>query len=132
MLHDIENSTDVQFLVDTFYKKVVADPEIGFIFTEVMKTDFVHHLPVMVSFWEFILLGKEGFRGNLMDAHLRTHQMVPLTEAHFDRWLTIWHETLDANFVGEKTEEAKWRAKSIADMTRFKLAGQQPYFQQKI
>lgn len=127
-MQDIKTSADVQFLVDTFYKKVVADPEIGFIFTEIAKTDFVHHLPIMVAFWEFILLGKEGYRGEMMGAHLKINQKIPLKEQHFERWLSIWNENLDAHFAGERVAEAKMRARSIADITRFKLAGQQPFF----
>ncbi len=127
-MHDIETSADIQFLVENFYKKTVADPEIGFIFTDIARTDFAHHMPIMVAFWEFLLLGKDGFRGNMMEAHSNLNQKIPLTEAHFERWLTLWNENLDAHFSGEKVEEAKTRARSIADITRFKLAGKQPFF----
>ena len=127
-MQDIETTADIQFLVENFYKKTVADAEIGFIFTEIAQTDFVHHLPIMVAFWDFLLLGKEGFRGNLMEAHQKINQKLPLTEAHFERWLKIWGENLDEHFAGEKTKEAKWRARSIADMTKYKLAGQQGFF----
>ncbi len=130
-MQDIQNSADIRLLIQEFYKKAVADPLLGHIFTDVAKTDFASHLPVMFSFWEFLLLGQEGFRGNLMDAHQRVHDVFPLTGAHFERWLALWDANTDQHFAGPKAEEAKQRARSIADVTRFKLASQQPYFQSK-
>jgi hemoglobin len=129
MKHDIETTADIQFLVENFYKKATADAEIGFLFTQIAKTNFEHHLPIMVAFWDFLLLGKDGFRGNMMGAHVDLHRKFALTEAHFNRWLFIWETNLDEHFSGEKAEDAKTRARSIALTTRFKLEGQQTFFQ---
>ena len=120
-MHDIETPEDIEKLVAAFYKTAVADPEIGFLFTEIAKTDFDHHMPIMVAFWNFLLLGNDGFRGNPMPVHQALHQKYPLTEAHFERWLAIWNANLDALFEGKKAEEAKLRARSIGDMTKAKL-----------
>jgi hemoglobin len=129
MKQDIETTEDIQLLVESFYKKATTNEEIGFLFNDVAKTDFVHHLPIMVAFWDFLLLGKEGFRGNMMGAHVDLHKKFALTESHFNRWLAIWEANLDEHFSGEKAEEAKTRARSIALTTRFKLEGQQTFFQ---
>lgn len=128
MKNDISERADIDFLVRAFYEKARADSEIGYVFSEVAKTDFGHHLPIMVSFWAFLLLGEDGFRGNMMAAHLKINEKEPLTDAHFERWLKIWSENIDQHFAGPKAEEAKTRARSIGDITRFKLKGQQTFF----
>ena len=120
-MNDIQSADDVTRLVKSFYETVVVDPEIGFLFTEIAKTNFEHHLPVMVAFWEFLLLGIDGFRGNPMGVHQKLHDQFPLTEAHFERWLAIWSANIDGLFSGPKADEAKTRARSIADITKYKL-----------
>jgi hemoglobin len=129
---DIKTTEDIQFLIESFYQKATKDAEIGFFFTEIAKTDFDHHLPIMVSFWAFLLLNKEGFQGNMMRAHINLHQKFPLTEAHFNRWLEIWNTNIDAHFKGEKAEDAKQRAYTIGLTMRYKLDGQQTFFQKNI
>ena len=37
-----------------------------------------------------------------------------LTPAHFDRWLALFFENIDELFEGEKAEDVKYRAYSIA------------------
>lgn len=120
-MRDIETAADVTQMVKTFYETVITDPEIGFFFTEIAKTNFDHHLPIMVAFWEFLLLGIDGFRGNPMGVHQKLHDQFPLTAAHFERWLAIWSANIDRQFSGPKAEEAKVRARSIADITKHKL-----------
>jgi hemoglobin len=132
MKQDIKTTEDIQLLVESFYSKTTQDPEIGFIFTQIAKTDFEHHLPIMVAFWDFLLLNKTGFQGNMMRTHIDLHQKIPLTEAYFDRWLAIWNTNVDELFAGEKAEDAKQRALTIGLTMRYKLAGQQPYFNNSI
>jgi len=43
------------------------------------------------------------------------HAVLPVQQAHFERWLTLFAETVDENFAGPKSEEAKSRAMCIAD-----------------
>jgi hemoglobin len=129
---DIQTTDDIQFLIENFYKKATIDDEIGFFFTKIAKTDFDHHLPIMVSFWAFLLLNKEGFQGNMMRAHIDLHQKFPLTEAHFNRWLELWNANIDENFKGDKAEDAKQRAYTIGLTMRYKLEGQQTFFQKNI
>ena len=113
-MHDIETSEDVKLLIDSFYTRVREDDVIGYIFNDIAKVDWVKHLPRMYSFWEFLILGKDGFQGNPLDPHRRLHNIVPLTAAHFDRWLTLFTGTVDSLFTGLHAEEAKNRAKLIA------------------
>lgn len=113
-LPDIENEQDVKLLIDTFYQKVTADPVIGYIFNDIAKVDWDHHLPRMYAFWEFLLLGKDTYQGNPLEVHRHLHQKVPLTHVHFDRWITLFNSTVDELFSGLTAGEAKNRASLIA------------------
>ena len=62
--HDIANREDVDFLIETFYKKVRKDPLIQHFFNEVVHIDFEKHIPHIADFWAMILLDEIGFKGN--------------------------------------------------------------------
>lgn len=112
--HDIQSESDVQVLVDNFYKQVVADPIIGFIFTDVASIAWKKHMPTMYSFWNSMLLGTGSYSGNPMEKHIALNGKVALTKNHFDRWLSLWEKTVNENFNGEKANEAITRARNIA------------------
>lgn len=119
---DITTEEDIKLLVDSFYKKVIPDKSIGFIFTEVVKLSWEKHIPVMYSFWSSILLGTNSYRNNPMIKHLELNKMAPLTSQHFDRWLVLWEETVNEFFEGKTAKEAIQRAKNIAALMQHKIA----------
>ncbi len=43
-MKDIENRDDLLYLVQKFYDKLLADPTISYLFTDVAKIDLMHHL----------------------------------------------------------------------------------------
>ena len=49
------------------------------------------------------------------------HARLPVEWKHFDRWLKLFCENIDAQFKGEKAQEAKWRAEKMADMFQSKI-----------
>ena len=102
-MKQIENREDVEFLVDSFYTKVVKDDVLSLFFKHL---DFDKHLPKMVDFWEFVLLDKAGYTTDVTQKHAH----MRLKQEHFDRWLALFNETVDAHFTGEKAELAKQRA----------------------
>ena len=61
---DIEVNDPNAFLVDEFYKKVLKDEVIGYLFTEVVELSWDKHIPVMYDFWETVLLGNMKYKGN--------------------------------------------------------------------
>ena len=121
-MNDIASETDVRHLVDEFYKQVVIDPVIGFIFTEVVELSWQKHMPIMYSFWNSILLGSNSYQGNAMIKHIELNQKVILTQDHFDRWLNLWESTVNENFKGAKASEAISRATNIAAIMQHKIA----------
>ena len=124
-MHDITSSEDIKQLINSFYTRVREDDVIGYIFNDIAKVDWEKHLPRMYAFWEFLLLGKESYQGNPLEPHRRLHGMVPLTAAHFDRWLLLFTSTVDELFHGLHAEEAKNRAKLIAMTWQPKFTGGQ-------
>lgn len=114
MRNDITDRRDVILLVNTFYDKVKSDPLIGKLFSRVTWDT---HLPVMYSFWSSMMLGEASYRGNPLQKHLP----LPLEKEHFERWLALWMETVDELFKGDRAEEIKMRAQSIAGIFQVKM-----------
>jgi hemoglobin len=111
---DITTRDDCERLVRAFYERALNDPIIGFLFTDVAKLDLEAHIPQITSFWETVLLGAQSYRGGAFRPHAELHMKAPLRRAHFDRWLTLWHETVDELFEGETAELAKAHAVRVA------------------
>ena len=122
-MKDISNEEDIKTLIDAFYVRIRKDDLIGYIFNDVAHVDWDHHLPRMYSFWAFLLLGKDGYQGNPMEAHIRLNEKVKLKGEHFARWLELFTATVDEHFAGLTAEEAKNKAKLIAMTWQPKFAG---------
>ena len=111
-LNDIQNLDDIKLLVDTFYSKVQKDPLIGPIFNEKIGNNWPAHLERMYRFWQTILLEEHTYSGSPFPPH----KHLPIEKAHFNRWMEIFTETIDRLYAGELAEEAKLRAKNMAEM----------------
>lgn len=105
-LHDISTEQDVEFLVKTFYGRMLQDELMAPHFKD---TDFEHHFPRMIAFWSFILIDKAGYAGNVFDKHAH----LPIDERHFDRWLLHFTSVLHDFFEGVKASLAKQRAEVL-------------------
>ena len=121
MKHDILSADDVKILVDSFYDKVVKDDLIAKYFTEIAKVNWATHMPQMYAFWNGVLLGEPGFTGRPMMKHIKVHYQEPIESQHIDRWIQLWHETLDALFEGPTVSEAKRRAGLMRELMLFKF-----------
>ncbi len=108
---DLNTHDDIVTLVDGFYDKVNRDALLGPIFNEVAGVDWAAHLPTMYRFWESMLFGAGSYEG----APFPKHAVLPVQQAHFERWLSLFAQTVNENFSGPKSEEAKSRAVCIAD-----------------
>ena len=111
MKPDIKGLEDIIPFVDGFYSKVQQDELIGPVFNNVI-TDWGPHLEKMYKFWNAALFGISGFKGN----PFAKHAPLPIETKHFDRWLTLFNETIDSYFEGEMAFVAKKRAGLMATM----------------
>lgn len=75
----------------------------------------------MYSFWSSILLDEHSFTGNPMQKHVELNKLTPLSQNEFDEWITLFNNTVDSLFSGEKADEAKTRAANIARLMLFKI-----------
>ena|ERR1051325_1803230 len=120
-MKEISSRADIEMLVKTFYSKVRKNETLGYIFDDVMKIDWDHHIPILVDFWETILLDTASYNRNAMAEHFKVNQKVKLEPIHFRTWLAIFDATVDELFIGEKAELAKKRAHSVADIMKLKM-----------
>jgi hemoglobin len=118
---DITTTGDIIQLVDGFYDRVRKDELLGPIFNDVARVDWALHLPKMYAFWSSLLLGIPGFLGNPMATHRALAMRVPLTDVEFERWLTLFRQTVDDSFAGRVAEDAKVRAARIASTMQFHI-----------
>ena len=121
MKTDISSRADIEKLVLQFYERVKADETIGFIFTEVAQVNWEKHIPIIVDFWETILLDNPVYTKNAMEVHYDLNKKVPLQKEHFNSWLHLFTTTVDELFEGKIATLAKTRVKSIAGIMLFKM-----------
>lgn len=127
MKKDISSRKDIEILINEFYKQLIEDDLVGVFFTEVVKLNWEAHIPTMYNFWESILLGGANYKGNPMLKHIKLHQKKELKAEHFERWLTVWGNTIRTNFAGSKSEEAITRAQNIASLMLHKVKQAEKY-----
>lgn len=120
-MKDIQTQDDLYSLVDEFYKKLLADTAISYIFTDVVKIKIEEHLPVLVTFWSQAILGTGGYTRNLTQIHLDVNAKEHLTPELFKIWLDHFYTTVDENFKGDKAEQIKTQALSIATIMQIKI-----------
>jgi hemoglobin len=121
MKKDIENRQDLLQLVKNFYKKLLDDNSINYLFTDIAAIKLEHHLPVLVDFWDSILFQSDTYRKNAMLPHITLHQKSPLTKHHFETWLRYFKATVDELFTGDNAFIIKERATSIATVMQIKI-----------
>ncbi|WP_286969619.1 group III truncated hemoglobin, partial [Flavobacterium sp. UBA4854] len=115
MKKQIENRTDVSFLVHQFYAKIRADREIGFYFNEIIS-DWDAHLEKLTDFWETNLFGVRKYKGNPHEVHneVDAHFDEKITPNEFGIWLNHWFQTIDEHFEGENADTLKRRAQKMS------------------
>ena len=110
----IENRDDLTLLVHSFYTKIRADKEIGFLFNETI-TNWDEHLEKLTDFWEMNLFAIKKYKGNPITVHneVDKHFDHRISPNEFGIWLNLWFETLDELFEGENVEILKRRARKM-------------------
>ena len=118
---DIETKEDIKTLVDTFYGRVRQDNRLGPIFNTIIGDHWEQHLPKMYAFWGMSLMGEGGYTGNAVQKHVAIDQQMPLQDAHFERWIGLWQQTVDELFEGKRAEDAKKKAELMLQLIRIKV-----------
>ncbi|MEC4004532.1 group III truncated hemoglobin [Flavobacterium sp. SUN052] len=124
-MQDIKTQDNLYLLVDEFYKKLLSDESISYIFTDVVKIKIKEHLPILVTFWSQAILGTGGYTNNLTQIHLDINTKEYLSPELFKIWLNHFNSTVDILFKGENSEKTKTQALNIATVLQIKIANTQ-------
>lgn len=116
---DITSRKEIEILVNEFYTRVQKDELLAPVFAHL---DWPHHLPVMYNFWSSVLLGDMSYTGN----PFAKHAALKIEKKHFQQWLKLFTETIDAHFSGSTATEAKTRAFTIANLFMHKMGLMKP------
>ena len=111
---DIDSRQSIEFFVDRFYERLLADEQLAPIFVDVAEIDLAVHLPHIKDYWCKLLLGEKKYQRHTMNIHRQLHTKRALQPEDFQRWLAFFVSTIDAHFVGERAERAKQVAAAIA------------------
>ncbi|MQX46444.1 group III truncated hemoglobin [Sinorhizobium medicae] len=79
-------------LVDTFYARVLAHPELGPIFDARLSGRWPEHMEKMKSFWSAVAFRSGAYGGKPVQAHLGVANLTPEL---FPKWLELFAATLD-------------------------------------
>ena len=121
-MNDIQTQEDLYKVVDDFYKKLLADDAISYIFTDVVKVKLEEHLPILVTFWSQSILGTGGYFNNLTQIHLDLNAKSYLSKELFDIWLNHFETAINENFQGINCERMKNQAHNLSTIMQIKIA----------
>lgn len=120
---DLDTPEEIAEMVRRFYADVTMDDLLGPMFNDVAKVDWSEHLPKLTAFWCRALLGHSGYVGNPFRAHALVHQQQPFRPAHFERWLAMFHETVELGWIGPNADRALELADNVARVHSKELIG---------
>lgn len=125
---DLDSPEEIAEMVRRFYADVAQDDLLGPMFNDVAQVDWSEHLPKLTAFWCRALLGLQGYGGNPFQAHAEVHHREAFTRAHFERWLSLFHETIELGWVGPNADRAFELARNVARVHSQQLIGQPVVF----
>jgi len=122
-MNDISGQSDIYLLVKQFYFKLFKYNLLKDFFTHLDTDEKLEaHLVILVDFWQQQLFYTGTYRRNALKPHLKLHHKIPFKKEHFERWLFLFNETIDKNFKGIKSHQAKVKAQSIAAVMQIKIS----------
>ena len=113
---------DIELLVRNFYREAAMDDVLGPVFVAA-HVNWNAHVATLVDFWSWQLLGESDYAGQPLRAHQSVNARTPLSHAHYERWIELFCDTVDASFRGPTAEVAKGRGRKMAAAMERLLAG---------
>ena len=120
---DITGRPDLVRLVDRFYEKVRADPQLGYVFDTVAKVEWDSHLPKLYDFWDSVLFRAGTFRGNPIAVHANLLSLTDMGWPLFERWLELFRLTVRELFTGERADHIVRCAEDLAGVIFSRIHG---------
>ena len=122
-IRDLDSRSEIHNLVVRFYREIVFDELLGPVFAEVAEVDWSIHIPKLIDFWCRVLLGEPGYDGYILHAHQEVHEIEAFQPELFDRWYSLFVESVDEGWQGPIAEAAKAHAARIAGALARRLLG---------
>lgn len=114
---DLADDAQIERLVRGFYREAAVDDVLGPVF-DAVGLDWSEHIGRVTAFWSWQLLGGRRYDGRPLRSHRRAAELVPFTEAHYERWLELFASTVEAGWQGPLAELAVARAHRMARSMR--------------
>ncbi len=105
-LRDLDSPTQIHDLVTAFYREVVFDELLEPMF-DVAEVDWAEHIPKLIDYWCWTILGINGYPGAVTRTHRRLHRLRAVEAEHCDRWYELWVASVDRGWTGPHAEHAK-------------------------
>jgi len=99
------NEALIEQVVRRFYARVQQDALLAPVFSAVID-DWEPHLQRMCAFWSSVMLQSRRYDGRPMPKHV----VLPIDAQHFDRWLELFGQTVEA--LCDEESAASFRAKA--------------------
>jgi hemoglobin len=107
----------IRRLVQTFYERLLEDPDLAPVFADALSHRWSSHLETMVDFWSSVALKTGRYSGK---PHV-AHALLQLTPALFDRWLFLFAQTATEICDPDVAAFFVDRARRIADSLQIGL-----------
>jgi hemoglobin len=115
MKTDITSIQDIALIVNKQYDDLLKDPVTAPIFSHLSIKE---HLPVIHTFWAFIVLGGEhSYRGNAFEKHVP----LGLQEIHFEKWMNYLNNAIYSQFEGPNADKMWNQARLFETIFKAKL-----------
>lgn len=122
---DLDSPEEIFEMVTRQYVYVVQDELLepyfnfgpGFI-------DWKAHIGSVTEYWCDVVLYAPDYEIDVIESHRHLHDRDPFTPELFDRWLQIFHDTVDGGWAGPKAETANKRATGMAWAMAQRFLGQ--------
>lgn len=115
---DLDSPVHIDEFVDRFYARVLVDPLLAPVFLDTAKIDIAVHLPHIKAYWRKMLLGDRDYQRHMMRLHRELDRRQPLGEAHYQRWLELFEDSLQKHYSGPVSERALALARRVAGNMR--------------
>lgn len=118
---DADVREQIDTFVDAFYERMLLDPLLGPLFIEVAQIELSEHLPRIKAYWRKMLLGDSDYHRHMMRKHRDVNARQLFADEHYQRWLSLFEETLLRHPLGAQTERASELARRVAGNMRQNL-----------
>jgi hemoglobin len=118
---DLDSPEEIFEMVTRQYADVVQDDVLAPHFSHVVEWQAL--IGSISDYWDHVLLYAPSYDIDTIEHHHQLHGSAPFTPEAFDRWLQIFHDTVEGGWSGPNAEIAKKRGTGMAWAMANRLLG---------